>query len=113
MLWDAWDQLMPPKMGPEDPRMLTPFLQRMILSQASEEEEKKEKEKEKEKEKDVKSQEESACRSIIRSRDKKIQELTSKLETTEKEVQTLKHQIDSLEAIHQKIQEKKKEVSSP
>jgi hypothetical protein len=103
LLWNTWDQLMPGKWFVEDPRMLTPFLERMATTETNE----------KERAETAKSLQETTYRGLLRIKEKKIRDLTSKLETTEKEVQTLKHQIDSLEAIHQKIQEKKKEVSSP
>ncbi|OPX32816.1 MAG: hypothetical protein B1H11_13495 [Desulfobacteraceae bacterium 4484_190.1] len=50
-------------------------------------------------------------RKLLRAKDNEINRLKSKLITMKNEVQTLKHQIESLEAIHQKIQEKKKEIS--
>jgi hypothetical protein len=42
-----------------------------------------------------------------------IRLLMDKNASLEKEIMTLKHQISSLEAIDQKIEEKKKEISSP
>jgi predicted nucleic acid-binding Zn-ribbon protein len=50
---------------------------------------------------------------LLQSKEKEIEQLRNKLCVKEEEVRTLKSQIESLETIHQTIQEKKKELSSP
>lgn len=102
MLWNIWDQLVPKNKEVGDPRMLTPFLKHAAGSLSAEPG----------KGNAIPVKEED-YRKLLTAKDKEIDRLQAKLGGMEKEVQTLKHQIESLEAIHQTIQEKKKELSPP
>lgn len=87
--WDAWRRLSTQQMGHEDPRMLNPLLERfaaLYLRSTSTEETRK---------------------SDQAQKHKKL------IEEKDKEIQNLKNQLEALEAIHQEMEEKKKEVSSP
>lgn len=87
--WDAWSRLSPQQMDYEDPRMLTPLLERLAalyLRSTSTEEIRKSYE---------------------------AQKHNKLLEEKDREIQNLKNQLEALDAIHQEIEEKKKEVSSP
>jgi len=99
--WNTWNRLYNKELGYEDPRMLNPYLLDTITP-------KKDKN-------DTKIAETPAPhRNLLRAKYNEIKRLKSRLITMKKEVQTLNHQIESLEAIHQKIQEKeKKSLRSP
>ena len=87
--WDGWSRLSPQQMDYEDPRMLTPLLERfaaLYLRSTSTEE---------------------ARKSDEAQKHKKL------LQEKEREIQNLKNQLEALEAIDQEMEEKKKEVSSP
>jgi len=96
--WNTWNRLYNKELGYEDPRMLSPYLLDTITPK---------------KNNNNKETTKAAAphRKLLRAKDNEINRLKSKLITMKNEVQTLKHQIESLEAIHQKIQEKKKEIS--
>jgi predicted RNase H-like nuclease (RuvC/YqgF family) len=49
----------------------------------------------------------------VQKKENKIQSLSEKLKGMQQEINWLKHQINELEAIDQKIEKKKKEISSP
>lgn len=107
--WDCWSQQFPPDPAAEDPRMLTPFLQRLSPPGSSEGQLK-------ESPAPVKKiilHSPAACKDLVQAKDKEIDRMKAKLDAREKEVRRLKHQIDSLEAIHLKFQERKQGVSSP
>ncbi len=109
-LWQLWNQLAPPEMIDEDPRMITLLLPRLyptelnLISSAPQ---------------DVSSSgsknsstplvkvvKDKECERQLRENDREVQRL-------KRQIKTLRLQIEALEAIHRKIQEKKKEVSSP
>ena len=102
VLWDAWSQLVPPEIVDEDPRMLKPLL----LDKAFPEKIKKKISTRKKIDKNEDSSE------ILKARDNKILQLQKQLKIMENEVETLRHQISSLEEIDQDIFEKKKDIST-
>ncbi len=84
-LWEAWGQLLPKNLNDEDPRMLKPLL----------------------------THEKQVCQKKLDVKKKDIQWLRYRLGKMKKENNRLKQQIEALEAIHRKIQEKKNEISLP
>lgn len=54
-----------------------------------------------------------ACKKLLRAKEKQIEDLRHKIETLETIHKDIRHQIEALETIHREIQEKKKKVSSP
>lgn len=111
LIWNRWKRLSSSRIESEDPRMLTPFFDNMTfidsLSSTS------------------CTPNESgleymeSCKTLLNSKEKEVQRVKSKLEARQKDIKTLqkkieklKLQIESLEAIHLEIQEKKKEVTS-
>jgi len=103
ILWDTWSQLLPPVTEDEDPRMLKPVLLRKALPGMDEKRVKKRTDASKNK----------VNLKTLEAKDTQILQLEAQLKEMEKEIAKLKQQISSLEAIDQKIQEKKKEVTSP
>ncbi len=121
MLWDAWSKHAPADLEEEDPRILGPLLKSRILPKPNKIETRPA----------VISDEKLGLEKLLRAKEKEIQQLNDRLKVMENEIQTmLKNQADyvgvlerqiqtlrdkikSLEAIDQKIKEKKKEVSSP
>jgi len=109
-LWELWSNSAPTEALAEDPRMLSPLLERCRLPvqrvkpdayempagnytrPASVQ--------------PVKLIKDKDCEKLLQSKEKETQRLRRQLEA-------LRHQIEALEAIHRKIQEKKQEVSSP
>jgi len=118
-LWDAWSRKapIPNPLASEDPRLLTPFLERVTPPCSSEPNApKKDKPKKKavcNKENNNQARDLTMTRNQLQTREKEMAKIKARLDAREKEIRRLKHQIDSLEAIHLKIQEKQKEVSSP
>jgi len=102
ILWDAWSQLVPPKIVDEDPRMLKPLLLDKVFPKIIK--------------KKINTREpidkNEANSEILKSRDDKILQLQKQLKIMENEVETLRHQISSLEEIDQDIFEKKKDIST-
>jgi len=102
ILWDAWSQLVPPKIVDEDPRMLKPLLLDKVFPKIIK--------------KKINTREpidkNEANSEILKSRDDKILQLQKQLKIMENEVETLRHQIRSLEEIDQDIFEKKKDIST-
>jgi len=131
VLWENWSHIRGTKLGAEDPRMLAPLFQKIFptLPESCSETEENEAEEE-----DIDEEaEESApelpnvigsskpdttqkeprsglCSGLLKARDKEIQTLKTSNAKMKKDIQQLKDQINSLEAIHRKIQEKKKEI---
>ncbi len=121
MLWDAWSQHAPTDLEDEDPRILGPLLKFKISPKPNK----------------IRTMpvvipvEKLGLEKLFQAKEKEIQQLNDRLKVMENEIQTmLKNQADyvgvlerqiqtlrdkikSLEAIDQKIKEKKKEVSSP
>lgn len=111
LVWNRWKRLNSSGLEPEDPMMLSPFFDRMksidSLSATSCTPN------------DAGLEAMESCKTMLNRKDKEIQHVKSKLEaeqeniqTLQKRIQKLKLQIESLEAIHLEIQEKKKEVTS-
>jgi hypothetical protein len=112
-VWDTWDRILPVRREMSDPRMLTPFLQKLAYSPPVESPKEKEPPREKGPPKEPSPTEKQEDQGLLQSKEKEIERLRNKLSVKEEEVRTLKSQIESLETIHQTIQEKKKELSSP
>ncbi len=102
ILWDTWSRLVPSELADEDPRMLEPlFLDRTILEKIKQKTSSG---------KQMDQNEDSA--EMLKSRDNQILQLQKQLNIMENEVETLRHQIRSLEEIDQDIFEKKKDIST-
>jgi hypothetical protein len=110
-LWELWSQTAPAEMD-EDPRLLAPLLLRLAspfqagtasVQPAAPAPGSPGKSGSMGPIKVIKDKE---CEKQLRESDKEIQRM-------QKQIKTLRHQIEALETIHRKIQEKKKEVSSP
>ncbi len=113
-LWECWSQQAPGDLEGEDPRMLSPFLEQAVLPGVVENNALGPPQVKKKVvymnhllNKDL-----VAYKNLLQAKEKEIDRLKSRLEARDREVRRLKHQIESLEAIHMKIQEKKKEISS-
>jgi hypothetical protein len=100
VLWDDWSGRMPPDFAAEDPRMLGPFLHRMIPA-------------EHESKNGETIEETNPYQKLLEAKEAEIENLRLELKQKEKKIRRLTHQVEGLEAIHRKIQEKKKEISSP
>lgn len=104
-LWEAWSQLLPETLTREDPRLLTTVLEqkrKLIIESARNKSTQK-------------TMTDNAGRddALSREKDQEINKLKSRVNSLEQEIQILEHQLESLEAIDQKMQEKKKEFTSP
>jgi len=114
-LWECWSRKASAPGCEEDPRMITPFLERItqpiLMDDQSEEAARTRKKMESKNILLYRSLQE--YKSLLRDREKEVERMSNRLEAKEKEIRRLRHQIDSLEAIHLKIQEKKKEASAP
>lgn len=114
-LWQSWSRLAPPG-DDEDPRMLSPILERISPtlppepkgSSASQPLKPRKKAGSIYVNKDL-----ATYRSTLENRERELERVKTRLESREREVRRLKQQIESLEAIHLKFQERQKEVSSP
>jgi hypothetical protein len=109
-LWELWNQLSPAQLREEDPRMMALLLPRLYsadltktppashsvsqpLSKTGNTQA-------------VRVVKDRECERQLRESDQEVQRL-------KRQIRTLRLQIETLEAIHRKIQEKKKEVSTP
>lgn len=115
--WKLWSAQAPMDLEDEDPRILTPFLERLEQS-----EEMRARIAEPlpsapgPRKPDARKMAPAAKvdpKGLIRQKDKEIERLKSRLDSREREVKRLKHQIESLEEIHLKFQERKQETSNP
>jgi len=109
-LWELWIRLAPPELVDEDPRMIALLLPRLypteltnispvprvVLPSSSRSSDTPV----------VKVVKNKECEKQLRESDREVQRL-------KRQIRTLRLQTEALEAIHRKIQEKKKEVSSP
>ena len=86
-LWHEWADAYSPDLDAEDPRMLEPLLIQLEVSLQK-----------------------TGC---LEKKDNKIDALNKRIDEMQKKINTLIHQINELEAIDQKIEKKKKEISSP
>ncbi len=109
-VWACWSRQLPDEMREEDPRMLTPFLQRLTAPGAPETNLTKSRAPVK---KIIVYSNPGGCKELLQAKEKELERIRSRLETREREIRRLKHQIDSLEAIHLKFQERKQGASSP
>ncbi len=87
VFWNKWSSLASSVLEDEDPRMLGPLLQNKVKKWITD----------------------ADTVEMLKSEANKVKLL---LQSKEQEIQTLKHQIKTLEEIDQKIQEKKQEISS-
>ncbi len=113
-VWECWSEESVTDLEGQDPRMITPFLERLVPPGTSESVPLPSAKK------PSRNAEHSniynsylTCKELLRARDKEIERIKSRLDIKEKEVKKLKKQINSLEEIHLKFQEKKQEISSP
>jgi|WetSurMetagenome_2_1015567.scaffolds.fasta_scaffold01689_10 hypothetical protein len=109
-VWACWSRQIPDEVREEDPRMLTPFLQRLTPPGAPETNLTKSRAPVK---KIIVYNNPGGCKDLLQAKEKEVDRIKSRLETREREIRRLKHQIDSLEAIHLKFQERKQGASSP
>jgi hypothetical protein len=107
--WECWSQQFPHAVADEDPRMLTPFLQRLTPPGSSENHARENQPPVKK----VLMVSPASCKELLQAKDREIERVKARLDVKEKEARRLKHQIESLEAIHLKFQERKQGVSSP
>jgi hypothetical protein len=114
-LWNQWSHQRSDVAGCQDPRMLSPLIEgsgnpdtsgRNFLKSLNPDEEVVYRNR-------SSSKDLATCKGHLQARDKELERVKSRLALKEREVRHLKSQIDSLEAIHLKIQEKKKEISTP
>jgi hypothetical protein len=109
-LWGLWIRLAPSELVDEDPRMLALLLPRLYPTELT----------------NMSLVPQVVLPSSLRSSDapvvkvvknkeceKQLRESDREVQRLKRQIRTLRLQIEALEAIHRKIQEKKKEVSSP
>jgi predicted RNase H-like nuclease (RuvC/YqgF family) len=115
-VWQSWTRLEPPG-AEEDPRMLSPILEKISPTLPPEPKESatlpttrpsRKKPGSVYVNKDL-----AAYKSMMESKQKEFDRLKTRLDGKEREVRRLKQQIESLEAIHLKFQERQKETSTP
>jgi hypothetical protein len=109
--WERWSSLAGSGLEGEDPRLITPFVLRLLSPafQARNEpllDQPRKVPKEK-------ADNAINYRNMLQSKEKEVESLRSKLDSRDREVRRLRHQLESLEEIHRKYQEKKQEASSP
>ena len=108
--WERWSSQIGSGLEGEDPRMITPFLQKLAPTGQTPEKS----------EQDAAQSRKAAreanlpnYKNMLQSKEKEMESLRAKLELREREVRRLRHQLESLEEIHRKYQEKKQEASAP
>jgi len=110
--WERWCSKVSSGLEGEDPRMITPFLQKLPpaiqVSEKSDQAAEQSRKVSRETNTTV-----ANYKSQLQSRTKEVDNLRAKLESREREIRRLRHQLDSLEEIHRKYQEKKQEASAP
>jgi hypothetical protein len=114
-LWQSWSRLAPFG-NDEDPRMLSPILERISPTMLPEPKGSSSLQTSKPKKKSGSiyvNKDLAAYKSMMDSKEKEVERVKSRLESREREVRRLKQQIESLEAIHLKFQERQKETSTP
>jgi hypothetical protein len=109
-LWELWIQMVPPELVDEDPRMVSQLLPRLYPTELTKISPKSEVappgSSRSSISQGVRVIKDKECEKQLRESDRELQRL-------KRQIRTLRLQIEALEAIHRKIQEKKKEVSSP
>ncbi|MBF0117675.1 MAG: hypothetical protein HQK79_02480 [Desulfobacterales bacterium] len=133
-IWNKWSDLSDKGLKSEDPRMYKPMFSKILTymqcklfeeslaqEEGTEDEEPSEPEVTNSNDKDISKARMAAIEAkklankyntTIKAKDKEIRLLKSQMEKMKKDVDTLKNQLNTLEKIHQKIQEKKKEITS-
>lgn len=127
-LWENWSKLRGPRLGNEDPRMCRSLFQKAVPSSAelsspkigqpeasvesddSIEEESEQSPDAASSHKQDNGSQTPSCYRMLKNREKEIRTLKAANAKMKRDIQILKNQINSLEAIHRKIQEKKKEM---
>ncbi|MHC1730228.1 MAG: hypothetical protein AB9866_30215 [Syntrophobacteraceae bacterium] len=105
--WKSWAGQIHSALESEDPRMITPFLLRLEpKAQAAQKSGK-----ETQSRKSSKEPKDLVAKGILQNKQKEMESLRSRLELREREVRRLRHQLESLEEIHRKYQEKKQEAT--
>ncbi len=119
-VWNCWLQHSAVSwQNNEDPKMITPFLERITPPQGSGDQNSlSSKSTAKPKKKtigklELVSRDLETYKNLLDSKEKENHRIKARLEAKEREVRRLRQQIESLEAIHLKFQEKQKEVSTP
>jgi hypothetical protein len=113
-LWVCWSQQAPDRLEGEDPRLLTPLLQRLDPPEQNLPKGSKRIQRKPSSNSDHLALKDLAMyKNLLQAKEKELEKVKARLDSREREVRRLKHQIDSLEAIHLKYQEKKKEISTP
>ncbi|MCU0586864.1 MAG: hypothetical protein MUF52_01800 [Syntrophobacteraceae bacterium] len=116
-LWESWSQGVSSQES-EDPRLLAPLLQKVALlghpANAEVDCARAEKPRKRPQARlEWLSRDLAAYKGMAQAREKESERLKTRLDTKEREIRRLKQQIESLEAIHLKFQERQKEISSP
>jgi hypothetical protein len=112
--WNLWSRTRPINAKVEDPRMLTPFLDRVASFVETNNFENAEKLKgilAKKEAENKNLRDQLAAAKAAQSGAASSKSCKEKLKTKDKQIEELKKQIEGLEEIHREIQEKKKEVS--
>lgn len=115
--WEAWSETSGPEYT-EDPRMLWPLLQRIAVSGAlltaeSEAHKPASPPRRPAYKVELMNKDLAAYKSLVQAKDKEAERLKLRMDAKDREIRRLKQQIESLEAIHLKFQERQKEISSP
>ena len=99
-LWERWVSKAGARTEVEDPRLITPFLRRLEPAihaggmSAKDQRDRK-----------------IDFKGMLQTKAKEVESLRSKLDQRDKEIRRLRHQLESLEEIHRKYQEKKQEAT--
>ncbi len=101
--WEKWSKKVDSITECEDPRMITPFLVHLKLASMISERQGTKARKGAPKDVDHKA--------VHQAKEKEMQSLRVKLDLREREIRRLRHQLESLEEIHRKYQEKKQEAN--
>jgi hypothetical protein len=99
-LWERWVSKAGARLEIEDPRMITPFLRRLEpaihaggMSGKDQRDRKID------------------FKGMLQTKAKEVESLRTKLDQRDREIRRLRHQLESLEEIHRKYQEKKQEAT--
>ncbi len=102
--WNKWSKQSDAALTCEDPRMITPFLENLKLPAKDAAENKGTKIRKG-------NLRETEQKGVLQAKEKEMQSLRVKLDLREREIRRLRHQLESLEEIHRKYQEKKQEAN--
>ncbi len=116
-LWNQWIKQIPPGRESCDPRLFDPLLQSQLaekkefLSKLQILQSRMQEQNQKDiKAKDIKIE---TLDGKIKTKNQEIRKLEQKLDNLRTRIQTLEHQINAMKTIDQKIQKKKKEITTP